>query len=436
MAIKTIYIARHGYRSNWLPKGPYPPPPTGVDSDVPLAEHGINQAKELAHYILSIDNQPEMIFSSPFYRCIQTTDPIASYLEQPIYLDRGIGEWYKPDRPVIPEPAPFEVLDSLFPNKISPDWKDTIVPSNKGEDEDQIFVRCKKFWPMFIQNIETEFPNIETILIVTHAATKIALGMSLLRLQSCRESIDEDGTIIRSGSCSLDKYELLQAKNNEDEDEDPESIPFDQRVWSMTMNGNTEFLTNGEEMNWNFQNKFEAGSDADIRARKLAAEQAGKNLSSGLIEAENEENETIYVSVDIPSHNYREKTEIIRSENLQFSGLETEQPLFKIGDKIYQGDWRKLVGTELAFPNASLTKKNIDEENISLSPINQVKHDKTKKNSNREEEEEDNDEEQETDETDGEEEDDDEEEEVKQEAPSEKIYRITDRIILNEVKPM
>lgn len=36
------------------------------------------------------------------------------------------------------------------------------------------------------------------------------------------------------------------------------------------MNGNTSFLTNGEEMNWTFMNAFEAGSDADIKARRAA----------------------------------------------------------------------------------------------------------------------------------------------------------------------
>lgn len=452
MAINTIYIARHGYRSNWLPKGPYPLPPTGVDSDVPLAEHGIDQAKELAHYILSLDNQPELVFSSPFYRCIQTTQQITDLLELPIYVDTGIGEWYKPDRPTIPEPASLEVLNQLFLGKISDEWEYTITPSNEGESEEDIFERCSKFWPMFIQKVEKNFPNVETILLITHAATKVTLGMTLLKFKNCREHIDDDGTIIRSGSCSLDKYEVIPQNPlsnkthsydvNDEEEESAVDIPVERRRWRITMNGNTEFLRKGEEMNWNFQSAFEAGSDADIRARKLAAEASGKDLSLDLNDIAKGETETVYVSLDIPSGNYRGKTYIDRTATLQYSGLETDDPLFKIGDKIYEGNWKKLVGTELAFPDAAIiNKKNSSkEERISTNDstaksqtlkdtsLSSNERDKHSKNSSVENEE-------------GEIIDDDDNENKddhsqKNEVHSEKIYRVTDRIILSEVKPM
>ncbi|CAI4745613.1 BBL_G0045470.mRNA.1.CDS.1 [Saccharomyces cerevisiae] len=262
MAIENIYIARHGYRSNWLPKGPYPPPPTGIDNDVPLSEHGVEQAHELANYISKLDVKPEMIFSSPFYRCLETSKPTVEALKIPLYVDRGVGEWYKPDRPIIPEPATHEVMSKFFPSMISPDWEPSIIPSNKGETEEDIFERCHKFWPVFIDRVERKFPNVKTIMVVTHAATKSALGMNLLKFSSAKEPIDNKGTFIRNGSCAIDKFELVKGEN--------ESIPFEEREWKLTMNGNTSFLTNGEEMNWTFMNAFEAGSDADIKARRAA----------------------------------------------------------------------------------------------------------------------------------------------------------------------
>ncbi|AMD19700.1 HCL451Wp [Eremothecium sinecaudum] len=352
MTVKTIYIVRHGYRSNWLPE-PYPQPPTGVNSDFPLAEHGLEQAKELAHYILSIGTQPEVLFSSPFFRCLQTSEPIADVLELPIYLERGIGEWYKPDREVIPEPASFEVLHNFFPGKLKDDWESTVIPSNSGETEEDIFERCKAFWPSFVSRVEERFPNVEHIMLVTHAATKIALGMNLLGFTNVRDSIDEDGTIIRSGACSLDKYELLG--------DDPD-IPFDRRLWKMTMNGNTEFLSQGEEMCWDFSNGFEAGSDADVQARQAARITADTSKENGNSEQLVDDIEHVYVSIDLPNHNYRELNELVHTATMQYSGLGKENPLVKIGDHLYEGSWKKLIGTELAFPNAAAAKKKINQD--------------------------------------------------------------------------
>lgn len=92
MTLTNIYVARHGYRANWLPP-PHPPNPTGVDSDPPLAVHGVAQANELAAYLAAQPVRPQLILLSPFYRCVQTAEPIAEALDVPIVLERGVGEW-------------------------------------------------------------------------------------------------------------------------------------------------------------------------------------------------------------------------------------------------------------------------------------------------------------------------------------------------------
>ena len=260
MTINTIYIARHGYRSNWLPNGPYPPPPTNVDSDVPLAAHGVEQAKQLADYISTLNPKPQVIFSSPFYRCLETSEPVKKKLDIPLYIDNGIGEWYRPDRPIIPIAAPVSKLNGLFDGMISEDWDASIQPSEKGETKEDIFARCNKFLEIFIRRVEERFPDVTCLLIVTHAATKAALGMNLLRFPNAIVPIDEKGTVIRNGSCSLDEFKLVKDNKHN----------FYEKEWELVMNGNTSFLDKGEEMNWDFRNGFEAGSDADIRARKLA----------------------------------------------------------------------------------------------------------------------------------------------------------------------
>lgn len=39
---------------------------------------------------------PEMVFSSPFYRCIQTAVPLAQRLGKQVMLEHGAMEWYVP----------------------------------------------------------------------------------------------------------------------------------------------------------------------------------------------------------------------------------------------------------------------------------------------------------------------------------------------------
>lgn len=254
MTLETIRIVRHGYRSNWLPP-PHPPNPTGIDSDPVLAPHGVQQAIELAEHIKLLESKPQFIISSPFYRCIQTSSPISLALGLRIAIDRGVGEWFKTNRGVIPVPAEYEQLKPLFEETIGDSalWDGTgIIPSSEGETEDQVFERCGNFWKEFIPKFEAQYPEISSILIVTHAATKIALGMKLMNCLSLHQKIEFEGqsTKLRAGACSLDEYRLELEK------------------WILKKNGETSFLQKGEEMNWNFDAKFEAGSDEDIKARQ------------------------------------------------------------------------------------------------------------------------------------------------------------------------
>lgn len=272
MTLQKIYIARHGFRSNWLPP-PHPPNPTGIDSDPVLAPHGEDQAVELANFIGRLDEKPEFLISSPFYRCVQTSSPIASELGLKVSIDRGVGEWFKVNRGIVPIPADYAKLSSFFEDVIGNDdmWDGTgIIPSPAGETEDEIFKRCGEFWKQFIPKFEAKHPHVSSILIVTHAATKIALGMNLLKCKSLHENIEFQGvkTKLRAGACSLDLYTLLKDG------------------WELKENGRTDFLEKGEEMNWNFDAKFEAGSDEDVKARAAAAAAAagtsGKSQSDEL----------------------------------------------------------------------------------------------------------------------------------------------------------
>lgn len=365
MVVRTVYIARHGYRANWIIGAEVPPPPTGIAGDVQLAQHGIKQAHELGRFLLTLDDQPEMIFSSPFYRCLETSTPIAELLEVPVYIERGFSEWYRPDRPVIPVPADNELLSKYFHDTVRLEWHSQPAPNEKGETEEELYKRCHDALNNFIKQVEKKFPSVETIMIVTHGATKIALGLNLLQKPDCRCTIDDTHEYLRCGSCSLDKFELpsnAKETSNPEEDIDvlEETEPL-KRNWMCTLNGHTEFLSRGEEMNWGFHLNVEAGSDADVKSR-ITTETAGK--------------ESVYVSVDIPSGNYKGKNVLDKKATLQYSGLEEHEPLVLINNKLYVGKWEKLVGTELAFPStATVNKKNLrggEDDESSSKGLNHI----------------------------------------------------------------
>lgn len=278
MTLKTVYIVRHGYRSNWLPLEQQAPPPTGIDSDPALAPHGVAQSLELEGFLTGGLKErglpvPQMIFSSPFYRCIETINPTAEKLSLAIHPERGLGEWFKPNRKIVPVPADNLRLNSFFKSVPSDmDWLwDTVVPNEAGETEEEIFERCKTFWAKFIPKFESRHPGVETIVLVTHAATKIALGMALTGYSSVRDHLtakdggDGKSTRIGGSTCSVDGYRRSGDGS---------------KSWVLFMNAETSFLSHGAEMDWHFAtSQFEAGSKEDVEYRRklqLAQDEANR----------------------------------------------------------------------------------------------------------------------------------------------------------------
>lgn len=71
--------------------------PTGIPTDPPLTSKGVQQSKELADYLSAIKPAVDVIYSSPFYRCLQTLKPFTDRhfgggkASGKIRIDRGIG---------------------------------------------------------------------------------------------------------------------------------------------------------------------------------------------------------------------------------------------------------------------------------------------------------------------------------------------------------
>ncbi|ODV89708.1 hypothetical protein CANCADRAFT_27754 [Tortispora caseinolytica NRRL Y-17796] len=239
MALTTIYVVRHGFRSNWDPDVTVPPPPpTGITGDPSLSNHGREQAEELAQFVASLQPPVQAIISSPFYRCVETARPSALATGLPVHLDNGVAEWYSRSRVTHPSPASPEVLQQFFPDiAIAKDYEPTVVPSTEGETYQELEQRCAKALAQLIDR----FSDREAILICTHAATKIVIGRALL---------NDPNLMVRAGTCSIDKYTL---NGNQ---------------WTIEWNGLTSFLSMGEERHWDFEQGDYALLDAPAQSAK------------------------------------------------------------------------------------------------------------------------------------------------------------------------
>ncbi|KAF5377577.1 hypothetical protein D9615_005363 [Tricholomella constricta] len=206
--VDKIYVARHGFRLNWINSNWQSK--TGLPRDPPLASYGETQARELGDYFLSLpqEERPTAIFSSPYYRCLQTSQPVSSALGIPIYVEHGIAEWYSPVVPgtgLHPRPGSAESLRQYFP-EIDPSWSSVWYPSRKGEAVEEIHERIDGFLQAFAVQLERRFPGEHSrILFVSHAATVIALARSLMGDRDLR---------LRVGCCSLSEFERDQGNQD------------------------------------------------------------------------------------------------------------------------------------------------------------------------------------------------------------------------------
>ncbi|EMD41829.1 hypothetical protein CERSUDRAFT_102220 [Gelatoporia subvermispora B] len=195
--VETIYIARHGFRLNWVTSNWKSE--TGIPRDPPLAAFGLTQAQELADHFLSLplEERPTAILSSPYYRCLQTAKPVAVALGVPIYVEHGLSEWYSPVVPgtgLHPRPPSATALRAWFP-EIDDTWSSIWYPSRKGEDVEEVHDRANGYLSALVPEIERRFPaEHKKILLVTHAATAIALT---------RELVGDRALAMRVGCCTL-----------------------------------------------------------------------------------------------------------------------------------------------------------------------------------------------------------------------------------------
>jgi len=243
MTLETIYILRHGFRANWINREWKSA--TGLPRDPPLAAFGEEQAKEVAAYFYSLpeDQRPTAIFSSPYYRCLQTSKPTANTLGIPIYAEHGLSEWYYPVEPgtgLHPRPSDATTLKTHFP-EIDDSWSSVWYPSRLGEGLVAIHDRAGGFLTVLVPEVQRRFGGQhKRILLVSHAATTVVLA---------RELVGNRDLLFRVGCCSLTVLDRKVTPASEGDSPPPTVVGG----WTARLLGGGDHLKDGLLRAWGFE---------------------------------------------------------------------------------------------------------------------------------------------------------------------------------------
>ncbi|KAM5435446.1 hypothetical protein McanCB21832_003149 [Microsporum canis] len=298
MPLDTIYLTRHGLRLNWsidLSTGTYHahyPTPTGIPVDPTLTGPGVKQSHELASHVSSAEFKPKpcRIYSSPFYRCLQTIQPTVEALKElqehekkahvdlTVRVENGLGEWFGSTSFFThPSPASFGVLDPLFPALISPSYAAQVYPNPSGETISELHDRVATTLETIIADVDDEMREYErthpeaaqeshAIIICAHAAPLIAMGRALTGNMP-EDPSTEDFKVFTAGismfrrrrSQSHDSPALSQRNNIHGGGKltaSGKTIPLWRGGsgvgggWDCVVNGACGYLSNGAERGW------------------------------------------------------------------------------------------------------------------------------------------------------------------------------------------
>ncbi|KAI9166844.1 F-box/LRR-repeat protein 2 [Paramyrothecium foliicola] len=267
MPLEKIYVTRHGFRSAWHVDpvtGTYTASirsPTGIPADPALTSHGVDQAEELGRHLLTLDPPVEAVYSSPYYRCLQTITPfVEKHRQQPqndvaaitmIRPEHGLCEWFGSAPFEHPRPASPEMLKAMFP-AFDLDYVPAVTPRSKGESLSQLYERVSIGVRAIIDRCDAE--DRRAAVICTHAAVVIALGRILTGEMPENSEVDD----FRAFTCGLSVYRRDNAKlddrtcMNLPADNPAEKLVHEVGGWECELNSDCSFLSSGEERGWKF----------------------------------------------------------------------------------------------------------------------------------------------------------------------------------------
>ncbi|KAI1194057.1 histidine phosphatase superfamily [Nemania serpens] len=222
MSLEVIYVVRHGFRSSWSVDhvtGTYTPyirSPTGLPTDPALTSHGVEQADELATHLLGLHPPIDRVYSSPYYRCLQTISPFVSRRNAgqnratpskedvppsrlSIRVESGLSEWYGRAHFEHPSSAPLNDLNAWFVD-LDADYLSSPAPRRRGESIPQLYERVASCIEAIISQCDQE--GIKAVVVSTHAAVVIALGRVLTAKVPADATVEDFGAF----TCGLSVY--------------------------------------------------------------------------------------------------------------------------------------------------------------------------------------------------------------------------------------
>lgn len=238
--------------------------PTGRAADPALTAHGVEQAKELGGRLLSADPPIDRVYSSIYYRCLQTVEPfVRKRAGLKVRGETGLGEWYGAANFEHPIPAPPEELESHFPSLLDHDYHPVLAPTRMGEGVDELHDRVAATMEALIAECDKD--GVRTVLLCSHAAVVIALGRVLTGNMPNDISVDDFGAF----TCGVSLYRRRKVDvaeiggvsgaldNTPATGADPESSNPNWRGgsgvsggWECELNSDCSHLSSGEERGW------------------------------------------------------------------------------------------------------------------------------------------------------------------------------------------
>jgi len=160
--IHTIFLVRHGHKRilddpDWRKTAQRP-------DDTPLSQKGILQAEETAELLAG--EKLDLIFSSPFYRALETASIIAKRLKKQVNIEWGFSEWLNPKWfSKFPALMSLEEAAQAFP-MVNKDYIPFTMPGFPELDEEvHVYDRVKRT----LLKIQEHYSG--SILIVGHGAS-------------------------------------------------------------------------------------------------------------------------------------------------------------------------------------------------------------------------------------------------------------------------
>lgn len=203
------------------------------------------------------------IYSSLFYRCLETLRPTVEKLRAEFTGDveklkslevrgeRGLGEWFGYAWFKQPVPGDVGMLRERFFPWLDTQYESRTTPGEYGEKIETLHARIAGALDEVIRYVNAEFKDAGraeeevTLLICGHAAQIICSGRALTGQMP--EDLDEED--FRCYTCGISKF----TKRTDFGD----GGKWDRRLgiaggWDCVLNSNCEHLSEGEERGWHF----------------------------------------------------------------------------------------------------------------------------------------------------------------------------------------